>query len=789
MNKLFTLLLAFSGTIISFVNAQSVTTLSGTVTGADAKAIAGASVVLLNTNRGAVSDAKGSFHLDKIIPGKYIIQISAVGYASVSKELNIEAGSQNQTSFVLNETDTRLDAVVVTAQKKDEQLQQVPFSVSALSAKQVKEYRLWNAKDITAIVPNLSSTNGGDERNVTSIRGITTTSYDPAIATYVDGVNQFTLDSYSSQLLDIERIEVLRGPQGTLYGRNAMGGVINIITKQPGDKASAFAEVNVGNYNQQRYELGFRAPLIKNKLYLGAAGMFSKHDGYYTNTFNNKSFDDQQIAAGNYYLKYKPAEKWMISFNLRHQAHRNNGAYPLVNGIDEAFEKPYELSQNAVGEMVDNTMFSSLVVNYAGRGFNFSSQTAYQTNYRYYKTPIDGDFSPADIVTIGNDYGKPWNKVKTWTQEFRFTSPAASLSRLQWTAGAYLFADDRPNRQATHYGEDAGLYGIPDINFATINTTKGKGQGIAFFGQATYRLLEKLDFTAGIRYDYEHKKYNVLGEYQKDGEDAMITQPDTASAVHYSAFSPKAGLTWRASANTNVYGTYSRGFRTGGLTQLSSDPSQPPLYPYDPEYSNNFELGIKNSFWQNRLYFNVALFYTNITGVQVPTLVLPDAITVIRNAGRLNSKGFEVEASATPVKGLQLNYNFGYTDASYANLKLSQNGASVDLEGKKQIYTPEFTSMLSAQYSYTISNKHQLKAVVRGEWVYLGRQYFDLNNSIAQSPYSVFNTRVGFSCRNAELMFWTRNLGAKRYIAYAYDFGAVHLGNPRTLGVTLGVRI
>ncbi|MBX2923696.1 MAG: TonB-dependent receptor [Chitinophagaceae bacterium] len=789
MNRIFFQALIFFASLPSLANAQSYASLSGTVTNNDAGPLAGVSIALLNTGRGTVSDAKGFFHLDKIIPGKYVVQVSAVGYASVSRDIQLVAGAGNEISFVLDEADNRLDAVVVTAQKKDEQLQQVPFSISALSARQVKEYRLWNAKDITGIVPNLSSTNGGDERNVTSIRGITTTSYDPAIATYVDGVNQFTLDSYSSQLLDIERIEVLRGPQGTLYGRNAMGGVINIITKQPSDKTTAFAELNFGNYHQQRYELGFKTPLVKNKLYFGAAGMYSKRDGYYTNTFNNASFGDQKIAAGNYYLKYKPAEKWMISFNLRHQAHRNNGAYPLVNGMEEAFEKPYELSQNAVGKMVDNTTFGSLVVNYAGRGFNFSSQTAYQTNYRYYKNPIDGDFSPADIVTIGNDYGKRWNKVKTWTQEFRFSSPAASANRLQWTAGTYLFADDRPNRQATHYGEDAGLYGIPDINFSTINTTKGKGAGIAFYGQATYRLLEKLDLTAGIRYDYENKKYNVSGEYQQDGEAAMITLPDTSATVHYNAFSPRMGLTWRVSDGSNVYGIYSRGFRTGGLTQLSSDPSQPPLYQYDPEYSNNFEAGIKNSFLQNRLYLNIAVFYTNITGVQVPTLVLPDAITIIRNAGKLNSKGFEIEATAMPVKGLQLNYNFGYTNASYANLKLSQNGASADLDGKKQIYTPEFTSMLSTQYSYTILPRQQLKAVIRGEWVYLGRQCFDLNNSISQSPYSLLNARAGASFRNAELMFWARNIGGKKYIAYAYDFGAVHLGDPETLGITLGVRI
>ena len=147
----------------------------------------------------------------------------------------------------------QLEAVLVSAEKKEAFLQKVPLSITAISSHQVKDYRLWNSHELTAIVPNLYSASSGDERNVTGIRGIATTSYDPAVATYIDGVNQFSLDTYIPQLSDIERIEVLRGPQGTLYGRNAMGGVINIITKQPGNKLGGFAEINIGNYNQQRY--------------------------------------------------------------------------------------------------------------------------------------------------------------------------------------------------------------------------------------------------------------------------------------------------------------------------------------------------------------------------------------------------------------------------------------------------------------------------------------------------------------------------------------------------------
>lgn len=770
--------------------AQQKIDLSGTVTDKGGKPLKAASVVILNTERGAVTNDQGYFELNQIAPGRYTLQVSAIGYTTISEVVDLLV-AKVPLKFVLNNDASSLDAVVVTAQKREEQLQKVPVSVTALSSRQVKEYRLWNARDLTAITPNYFSSHSGDERNIAFIRGIGTTSYDPAIATYIDGVNQFSLDTYSSQLADIERIEVLRGPQGTLYGRNAMGGVVNIITKQPTNTPTAFAEASIGNYHQQRYELGLRSPLVKDKLYLGASWLYSGRDGYYDNAHTNKSFDNQKIFAGNYYLKFKPSDAWNITFNLRHQAHRNDGAFPLgqFSAVKEAIDNGYTLQQNAKGEMIDNSLFSSLSVNYAGRGFSFSSQTAYQSNYRYYKNPVDGDFSPLDIVTIINNYGSKWNNVKTWTQDFKFTSAASLDKKLQWTAGTFLYADDRPTRQATHYGADAGFYGLPEVNFSTINTTTGTGAGIAFYGQVTYAITKKLDLTAGLRYDYEQKKYHVLGEYQKDGEQAFVTVPDTSASVHYGAFSPKAGLTWHLGENNHLFAVYSRGFRTGGLSQLSSDPSQPPLHGFKPEYSNNFELGVKNSFFGNKLTANLSVFYTTVTDMQVPTLVLPDAIIITRNAGKMESKGGELEVAATPVKGLQLHYNFGYTHAVYRRLMLPEDDHEVNLKGNRQIYTPEYTSMLAAQYSMPLGGRQQLKLVFRGEWLWMGRQYFDLGNQFAQDPYSLLNARVGVAGKNAELMFWGRNLGGKHYVSYAYDFGAMHMGDPKTFGVTLSVRI
>jgi iron complex outermembrane receptor protein len=220
------------------------------------------------------------------------------------------------------------------------------------------------------------------------------------------------------------------------------------------------------------------------------------------------------------------------------------------------------------------------------------------------------------------------------------------------------------------------------------------------------------------------------------------------------------------------------------LSQLGADPSQPPLYAYKPEYSNNFELGIKNTFLENRARANISFFYTTITDAQVPTLVLPAAITITKNAGSLTNKGMDAELAATVLKGLEATYNFGYTDAKYTKLELSQNGSETDLSGNRQIFTPDITSLLALQYSISLISSNKLQLIIRGEWTYLGKQYFDLANSITQSPYNLLNTRLGLKIKHAELYFWERNMANIKYIAYGYDFGAVHLGNPRTFGFT-----
>jgi len=747
--------------------------------------IRGATVHVLNTDVSIISDEAGIFSIPPLPNGNYSLEVSAIGFARIEKKIQIPQ-SEDTLVVSLPFSTTQLDAVIVTAEKKESDNQNVPISITSLSSREVEAYRLWANKDLKGIVSNMYAADPGDGRNVISIRGITSTSYDPAVVTYIDGVPQFTLDTYIPQLFDVDHIEVLKGPQGTLYGRNALGGVINITTKQPDDQIRASFELSSGNYGLERYTFIFSAPLIKGKLWLGAAGMYEGSLGYYTNDFNNSYFDQQYRDADNIYLKYLLNTKWSFTMNLKNLWNHNKGAFPLNPTVESAFAKPYHLDQNAIGEMVDNTLNTSLQIRHTGSKMDFSSLTAYQSNYRYYKSPVDGDFSPLDIISIVNDYGKNWNKVSAWTEELRLSSATAAVSPLKWAVGSYLFLQKAPNKQGVHFGADAALAGSPDSNYTIINTAQIKNQGAAFYGQLEYALSNHFSAVAGLRYDYQQSNAEVSGLYLPDGSiNGFPTQPDTSGKTTYHALSPMFSFSFHPDDHAHIYVSYNRGFRTGGLTQLSSDPSQPPLYPYQPEYSNNYELGLKSNYFTNRLHANFAIFYNTVQSVQIPTLILPDAITVIKNAGGLDSKGFEAELQGLVLPGLELTYHFGYTHATYTSGKLSSNGNAVDLDGKRQVFTPDMTSMGVMQYSFKLPKPIGVNAFIRGEWYYFGKQFFDLSNLQEQSSYQLLNASVGITYSFFSISAWLRNITGTQYVAYAYDFGAARLGDPYTYGVNM----
>ncbi|MBS1929213.1 MAG: TonB-dependent receptor [Chitinophagaceae bacterium] len=770
-----TLLLLFS--VLVFCQTQK-----GNVINANGAPVPKATIHLLNSDIYLSADNNGKFEIGGLNRDA-ILEFSAVGYASML--LKPDTVKNRELTIVLPFRHRDLGQVVVSAEKTEGTNLKKPLSITVINGEKIAFQNLGSQDELTAMVSNLYIANSGDGRNVASIRGIGTTSYDPAVATYIDGVNQFSLDTYISPLWDIERIEILRGPQGTLYGRNALGAVISIRTRQPANAWQSNLSLSAGNYHRLHLQAATRGALVKNRLFAGVSLLGQSDDGFYTNDFNHKNFDDIKGFAGNYYLKYISPKQLSITLNYKQYNKKNYGAFPLVQGKEEALASPFHLSQNATAVMHDNTQNLSLVIKKTFKSVKLVSQSAYQQNYRYYDAPLDGDFSPADMVTIINNYGRKWNNVKVFTQELR-ASGNAKDNKINWTAGGFFFYQHNPVKQMTHFGEDAGLMGAPDINFGSLATTKNYGHGIAFFGQFNYQVSKTITAFAGLRFDDEHKYSDVKGEYFKDGitDPLFETRPDTSASANFEAWSPKVGISFSPDSKNSGYLIYSKGFRAGGLTGLNPDPSTPPLYQYKPEFSHNLELGWKYN--SQKLAVHAALYYTSLRDAQVPTLILPEAVTVTRNTGKLNVKGFDLEVNAIPIKNLELEGSLGLADSKFNNLKYASNGTTLNLDGKRQVFSPTWTGFTGALYSIPFSSQWEINLGI--QFRYVGKQYFDFANTISQSDYSLLSSQVGISYKSLSFRIWGKNLGQKRYIAYAYDFGAVHLGDPRTYGITLAAR-
>jgi iron complex outermembrane receptor protein len=768
-------------------NAQN-GTIKGKVTDMDGTALAYANVVLLNTTNVTATDEFGVFEFKNLKPNIYKINITAIGYASKVKVINLKDTVNQELSFQLEEDLKTLEEVVVTAEKSENRVQDVPVAISAINAKQIKDLRVFSTNDLTGIAPNLNVTSPGDQRVFLSIRGInSTTDIDPAVATYVDGVNQFDINSIMTQLNDIERIEVLRGPQGTLYGRNAMGGVINIITKAPSNIMRGFAEASLGNFGMQRYSVGFSTPIIKNKLFVGASGIFENRNGYFTNIATGKDFDNPQSVSGNFYLKYLPGKDWKITLNAKTLANQNRGSFPYVANDSVAFAQPFRVNQNVNANDMNNISNISLTVNKYAKNYDFVSTTAFQHHKRRFDGLIDGDFGPLALYSFGAEDDKKTNFTNVISQEIRISNSQNTSSKWRWTAGTFLFYQESPTNSVFNTDKDAAAFD-PLAPYAYVTRTTAYNSGYAFFGQLGYQVTKKLELSAGVRYDQENRILNISGEILKDQMPPIPALPATRKEGNFNALSPKAVAKYSFTANHQAYLSYARGFRSGGLNRFTNDPQ---YIAFNPEFNDNFELGVKTEWFKNRLRANFTAFYISWKDVQVNTVLPGSGFNVaVQNTGNINSKGIEVELAMIPIKGLQIEYNGGVTQAEFTTLKFPDfaTQSEKDLKGNKQIMTPNYTSFFAAQYSIPFKvSKQAINFILRGEIKNIGTTYLDLQNKVKQDPYTLVNIRTGFSSKNLDMFFWVRNLSNETYLGFGYPFGnsAVMLAPPRTLGATI----
>ena len=767
--------------------AQTSSTLTGTVTTTAGQPVPFATVAVLNSTLGATADQGGNFSIAHVPSGRQTVAVSSVGYATRTHTVTVGTGPSVPLTFQLLASTAGLGEVVVSAQKDETTLQQTPMAVSALGTKQLREYRVWDFKDFTALAPNLfviehANSTGG---NFLNIRGVMGFSNEQAVATYVDGVYQFDYYSAPTQLLNIERIEVLRGPQGTLYGRNALGGVVNIVTKQPTNTPSGYAEVSVGNYGQRRYALAVQAPLVKDKLFLSLGGQHGHRQGVFKNLVTNSDFDEQTSWLFNGTLRYVATDR--LSFALSAYGEHNNdrGAYPWVPSRQQVEQQPWQIYSNYSNTEQRRNLSSSFKATYRLPGVTLSSVTALQHYDGQFADRFDFDFTGQDLIS-----GTTFNVQRNFTQELRASSNPSSTRRLSWTVGTFAFRQHTPEglRNGFYLRTDSLL--LPANEQGLLTTGSSLNRGIAGFGQVTYQLTDRLSVTGGLRYDYETRELVNGSAFTLGGGPATVTQADTTFHADFRAWSPKAIFSYQASANVLAYASYARGFRAGGLNTTAPTRAE---IPYQPEHSDNYELGLKTTLPNQRARVNVALFYLQQRDQQIATTTngLNNAIL---NVGKMNNFGAELEAAAVPVKGLELSWNAAYNYARYAALPLYNytENRPQQYAGNQPINTPVVSSMLTAQYTYALGQGKQQPAVfVRGEWRYLGQYYFDYYNQDKQTGYALFNARAGVSSRHLELAFWVRNVFERKYITYGSlsPQSPTYLQSlPRLLGTTLTAR-
>jgi iron complex outermembrane receptor protein len=721
--------------------------------------------------------------------------------------LSLNAMSQDKNKGTLDTVRlNKLEDVIVTANKREESIINVNTSITSLSSKKIEDTRTWGLSGLSALVPNYNYQElGVSFQQIQAIRGIQVFSENPAVSTYIDDVNNIDILANGFAFTDIERIEVLRGPQGTLYGRNAMGGVVNIITKKPTNKTSAFGELSFGNLGLQRYSAGYKTPIIKDKLFFGMNGLYQTQEGFLKNDItgtsatdtklNGKTVGGEQNLYGNVFLKWLPTSRFNLTLNIKGQKDKSDNSGFMVSQSSDtyAFQNPDKINLARIAIHERAILNSSFVAKYFASNFTLTSISALQT--------ISFGFQDLDFPGIYHSYyngkiGELLPPQKVWSEEFRINSNAEG--KLQYTAGVYWFSQkgyEPTTNTAYELSEmEATMFGLSNGTFL-INRNRSNNTGIAGFGELSYMLTPKLKATFGLRYDHEEREaiFNGFGDAILLNGVVTDIKPNITANGTYSALSPKLSLSYAVNDLSNIYASFTRGFRAGGIN-ASSLPAGV-RQTFDPEFSNNYELGYKAFLLDKKLSVGASAFLIKWKDLQFYNLVAP--FTYAReNVGDAQSAGFELEITAIPAKGLQIDGSFGYNPTEYKgfNLKRVNYGTGVEtttaIGGNQLSNAPNHTLFLGAQYEYPVSNT--LKLVVRGELRNLGAQYTDIQNKIEQPSYTLLNSRVGLTNGSYSLFIWGQNLNNERYLAYGNpdsSFGRqARIGAPRTYGVTLSAK-
>ena len=671
------------------------------------------------------------------------------------------------------ESATTVEDVVVTAQKREERLIDVPISISSLNEKALQNQTLVTLSDLGARLPNVLATGSSLFPNFT-IRGVSSQSggspgFAPAVGVYVDEVFQGRDRAFNVPFEGIERVEVLRGPQGTLYGKNTIGGTINVITQKPTNDFKGEAALLYGNLNFNQETLTVSGPIIPDKVLALFSALHKARDGYIHNRFRNTDINDYDGSGARGRVLVMPNEKLTLDFSGDYYKQDGSEALQTVSYVPLPFppfnslpapdpnNRVVDLNAPIAGER--EVWGGSARADYELTGMRFTGIAAYREYSSHFQDDSDG--LQLDEFSVGREE----NAIIS-SQELRLTSD--TTGPLSWIVGAYFYQEKLYSQYNINLGSQfpSPLFGLPPLpagfSERALQTAVIHEDSWAGFGSVTYDFTDRLRFQGGLRYTHEDKDlwYSQIHPKVTNGLifAFALPIPPTKDSLSEGVWTGDASLSFKFTPNHVGYVKFSRGYKAGGFQAdvISPPPNTPPpSLDFAPEYVKNYEVGLKGRWLDGRLSANVAAFFLDYTDKQ--ERVNTGISYLISNAGKARVKGAEIEFEALPFTGLTLTGSVGLLDAKYKSFK-NAGGLGVNFDGHKLTGAPDFTGVLAAQYERPIAAG--LDGVGRIEVIRMSEIYTDTANSadLKQRANTQLNARLGVQTDRYGFYLWGKNL-------------------------------
>ena len=711
-------------------------------------------------------------------------------------------------------------------------LKQQPIASTVVGEQMLQREHIRSVKDMSALIPNFYQPDYGSKMTSSIyVRGFGARIDQPVIGMTVDGVPYLNKNNYDFEMLDVVRVEMLRGPQSTLYGRNTMGGQMNIYTLSPMNYQGLRGMAEYGSGNTLRARVAYYGQSGNGKFGYSVGGFYGRTDGFFDNAYDGRNVDWGQSSGGRVRAVWEMGSGWELD-NSATISYDDEGGYAYAL-YDETTGNVGDVNYNSPSGYMRLSVSDGLVISHAGERLNFSATTTFQ--YMHDRMRMDNDLTPASIFTLEQE-----QRETAFTEDVVLRTSDKSR-RWQWLTGAYGFYKNIAMNAPVNILEEGInnliIDNIPDkvpikkglsIDPFTIASNFDLPTcGLALYHESSLKVGERWRFTAGLRLDYEASKMNFDNyasvHYVVDMSampPGMIIEKDELvefkgdERLDYLEVLPKLAVNYTTSVG-DLYVIASRGYKAGGFnTQIFSDILQNKIMgqlsggnsgsssPYDeaavttykPEYSWNYELGGHFMLAQGRLGLDFAAFWIECRDQQLT--VFPDGLTTGRmmsNAGKSRSRGVELSARwmrREPLKGLAIDANYGYTNAKFEEF----NDGVMDYKGNYLPYAPQHTASLGASYRIFVSHNGLLKYIdLNASWQGAGKIYWNEANTLHQNFYSLLNASVAFELgEKVNVELWGRNLLNADY--YTFYFKSMtnnfyNYGKPCRIGATVSFRL